>query len=216
MQYTLGRAFFQEAYLTVDYERRNFSVSQCSWDSSASEQVATIYPKDYHPTPNNSTASPAESAGASSKASIPVSTIIGIVVGIVAVIILISAGMRFFLQHKRHRSGVERIDDDGRSEIDKNGLGKGDLNSLGELQSDLQLPQLHGDHKDFLGPELPSPQTTFPMQTFNGKEVSTVELESKGPVYELDSSTTGAIELESPRGIEMDALSTIKSSHPEK
>ncbi|KAM0796924.1 aspartic peptidase domain-containing protein, partial [Usnea florida] len=31
-QYTLGRTFLQEAYLIVDYERSNFSVSQCRFD----------------------------------------------------------------------------------------------------------------------------------------------------------------------------------------
>lgn len=40
-QYTLGRAFLQEAYLIVDYERFNFSVSQCDW-SSASQQRKII------------------------------------------------------------------------------------------------------------------------------------------------------------------------------
>jgi hypothetical protein len=33
-QYTLGRAFLQEAYLIADYERNNFSVWPCSWDSN--------------------------------------------------------------------------------------------------------------------------------------------------------------------------------------
>jgi hypothetical protein len=30
-QYTLGRTFMQEAYITVDYERAKFNVSQCVW-----------------------------------------------------------------------------------------------------------------------------------------------------------------------------------------
>lgn len=34
-QYTLGRAFLQETYLTVDYERNNFSVSQAIFDANA-------------------------------------------------------------------------------------------------------------------------------------------------------------------------------------
>lgn len=34
-QYTLGRTFLQEAYLIVDYERFNFSVSQCDWSSAS-------------------------------------------------------------------------------------------------------------------------------------------------------------------------------------
>jgi FlaG/FlaF family flagellin (archaellin) len=42
-QYTLGRVFLQEAYLTVDYERGNFSVSQCIWDIEAKQDIATIH-----------------------------------------------------------------------------------------------------------------------------------------------------------------------------
>lgn len=37
-QYTLGRTFLQEAYLIVDYERFNFSVSQCDWSSASQQQ----------------------------------------------------------------------------------------------------------------------------------------------------------------------------------
>ena len=34
-QYTIGRAFLQETYLTVDYERNNFSISQAIFDPNA-------------------------------------------------------------------------------------------------------------------------------------------------------------------------------------
>lgn len=34
-QYTLGRAFLQETYLTVDYERNNFSISQAIFNANA-------------------------------------------------------------------------------------------------------------------------------------------------------------------------------------
>ncbi|KAI9669779.1 MAG: hypothetical protein M1829_005034 [Trizodia sp. TS-e1964] len=39
-QYTLGRAFLQEAYLTVDYERSNFSLSQTVFSGGQSQVVA--------------------------------------------------------------------------------------------------------------------------------------------------------------------------------
>ena len=41
-QYTLGRTFLQEAYLTADYERRTFSISQCDWSSAS--QIKKIVP----------------------------------------------------------------------------------------------------------------------------------------------------------------------------
>ncbi|CZR60088.1 uncharacterized protein PAC_09983 [Phialocephala subalpina] len=47
-QYRLGRAFFQEAYIIADYERRNFSVSQVNYEIS-SQNIVAISP------PGNST-----------------------------------------------------------------------------------------------------------------------------------------------------------------
>ncbi|KAL9593223.1 MAG: hypothetical protein Q9219_007639, partial [cf. Caloplaca sp. 3 TL-2023] len=44
-QLTLGRAFLQEAYLTTDYERRNFSVSQCKFEEPVEgDMVQDIVP----------------------------------------------------------------------------------------------------------------------------------------------------------------------------
>jgi hypothetical protein len=43
-QYVIGRTFFQEAYITADYERKNFSVSQCDWTSNQAQRIVTILP----------------------------------------------------------------------------------------------------------------------------------------------------------------------------
>jgi len=40
IQFTLGRTFFQEAYVVADYERGNFSVFQCNWVKSDAMVVA--------------------------------------------------------------------------------------------------------------------------------------------------------------------------------
>ena len=50
-QYTLGRAFLQEAYLTVDYERSNFSVSHCIFKDGVTQDIVPIMSKDYIPPP---------------------------------------------------------------------------------------------------------------------------------------------------------------------
>ncbi|KAI4161371.1 MAG: hypothetical protein LQ342_004923 [Letrouitia transgressa] len=42
-QYTLGRAFLQEAYLTVDYERTNFSIHQCRFLEDSDPIIRTIH-----------------------------------------------------------------------------------------------------------------------------------------------------------------------------
>ena len=55
-QYTLGRAFFQEAYLIVDYEKSNFSISQAQFPANANLTIVTI---DHSPHPQVAdTASP--------------------------------------------------------------------------------------------------------------------------------------------------------------
>ncbi|KAI4198907.1 MAG: hypothetical protein LQ350_004972 [Teloschistes chrysophthalmus] len=45
-QYTLGRTFLQEAYLIADYERREFSVSQCSWTENSPQELIAIQSPD--------------------------------------------------------------------------------------------------------------------------------------------------------------------------
>lgn len=44
-QYTLGRAFFQEAYVIIDYERGNFSVHQALFPMGNEQQIVPIPPK---------------------------------------------------------------------------------------------------------------------------------------------------------------------------
>ncbi|MCJ1455419.1 hypothetical protein MMC28_005774 [Mycoblastus sanguinarius] len=87
-QYTLGRAFLQEAYLIADYERRNFSVSQCNWASSApKEDIVAI------PSLSESTSSPLSSPGPTPDHSQGLSggAIAGIVIGCLVGLLIILA-----------------------------------------------------------------------------------------------------------------------------
>ncbi|MCJ1270054.1 hypothetical protein MMC22_009948 [Lobaria immixta] len=45
-QYTLGRAFLQESYLIVDFERSNFSLSQATFVENAEQKLVPILSKD--------------------------------------------------------------------------------------------------------------------------------------------------------------------------
>ena len=45
-QYTLGRAFMQEAYMIVDFERGNFSLHQAAFPASNAQKIVRIPPKD--------------------------------------------------------------------------------------------------------------------------------------------------------------------------
>ncbi|CZR63792.1 uncharacterized protein PAC_13689 [Phialocephala subalpina] len=60
-QYVLGRTLFQEMYVIADYDRHTFSVSQCSWESNATQEIVAILPpeisQDSIPPSKNSTTS---------------------------------------------------------------------------------------------------------------------------------------------------------------
>ncbi|KAL8634742.1 MAG: hypothetical protein Q9228_007686, partial [Teloschistes exilis] len=71
-QYTLGRTFLQEAYIIADYERRNFSVSQCSWTGKAPQDLIAIQ-------------SPENGAASGKRHHLSPATIAGTVIGSIAV-----------------------------------------------------------------------------------------------------------------------------------
>lgn len=90
-QNTLGRVFLQEAYLTVDRTRGNFSVAQAThaYPLPAKDIVAILPPW----------ASPA-----SAKRTLSPGAIAGIVIGPVVVIIFVFAF--FFIRRRRHRDNA--------------------------------------------------------------------------------------------------------------
>ncbi|KAI9702318.1 MAG: hypothetical protein M1836_000797 [Candelina mexicana] len=83
-QYTIGRAFLQEAYLIVDFERNNFSVHQTIFTANA---VSTTNLVDI--LPRNQTSGVVSKSTKSNK-SLDTSTIIGIVMGIISGLILVT------------------------------------------------------------------------------------------------------------------------------
>ncbi|RFU28804.1 hypothetical protein B7463_g7553, partial [Scytalidium lignicola] len=102
-QITLGRAFLQEAL--VDYERGNFSVSQCEWQDGVAPQIATII----SPTYNNSLSSttPTTTATLSSRPStVPVGVIVGAVVGGASVLVS-AVGLGYFIIRSRKSQPLE-------------------------------------------------------------------------------------------------------------
>src|SRR5436305_2648157 len=66
-QYTIGRSFLQEAYLTVDYERNNFSVSQATFATDSLTNINLV--PITRPTNSNFTG-PADIAGPSTSLSV--------------------------------------------------------------------------------------------------------------------------------------------------
>ncbi|KAI0509651.1 aspartic peptidase domain-containing protein [Xylaria bambusicola] len=92
-QYTLGRTFLQEAYLTADYERGTFNVSACSWRAGAEENIVTIPSEDLCNSCSSDSGSSPLSGGA----------IAGIVVGIIVAAILIGAAVLYLLRREKKK-----------------------------------------------------------------------------------------------------------------
>lgn len=95
-QYTLGRTFLQEAYLMVDWERQNFSISQVKWTPNSPQHLVGLFP------PSNTTS---DSANDNSLRTHP-----GVIAGIavsVAVVLAIIAILSFLLWRSNRRKARE-------------------------------------------------------------------------------------------------------------
>lgn len=92
-QYTLGRTLLQEAYLVVDYERANFTISQAAFpDPLPAAKYITITSKQDSSTTNDS------------KSGLSTAAIAGIAVGAVLLIALAIAGLLFYRRRRRTHS----------------------------------------------------------------------------------------------------------------
>jgi hypothetical protein len=96
-QYTLGRTFFQEAYVIVDYERRNFSISACDYNPVAPQNIVAILP------PSNSSSSSSTSTSTQKNHSISKAAIGGIAAGGAVFVIAVSALANFYVRRRRVR-----------------------------------------------------------------------------------------------------------------
>ncbi|KAF2192237.1 acid protease [Zopfia rhizophila CBS 207.26] len=96
-QYVLGRTFLQSAYISADYDRGSFNLSQALYPSSATAaNVIPILP------PRNETNSPGggSNGNKSSKSGLPIGAIIGIALGAV-VLIAILATIIFIMRRRK-------------------------------------------------------------------------------------------------------------------
>lgn len=96
-QYTLGRAFLQEGYLTVDYERRNFSLCQNVWLQGATPKISTIVSPEY----SNKTPSHPEAAQQNEVKKNLTSAIVGGVIGFLVFIGIGVAGIWHWKTQKK-------------------------------------------------------------------------------------------------------------------
>jgi len=153
-QYLLGRTFLQEAFLIADYERRNFSVSPCQWDTISKPDIITTFSPTYNmtsvagsppPPSNNSTT---KVSGGSSD----IGAIAGGVVGGVLVSVII-AGLVFFFCYWKPKRRQDYSTHGEKSEMfahlpDNPALALGDRHlskaELGNTQRTSGVPELEG------------------------------------------------------------------------
>jgi hypothetical protein len=109
-QYTLGRAFLQQAYLIVDYERGNFTVNQAVFPNPMPDpDIVTIYPSDYQP-PSTDTGADSSSSSGSSSGGLSTGAIAGIAVAIAALALLAAVAAVLYLRRRRTRRQGEQIE----------------------------------------------------------------------------------------------------------
>ncbi|PSK35909.1 Rhizopuspepsin-1 [Elsinoe australis] len=208
-QYTLGRTFLQEAYLIADYDRGNFTIAPCKWDTSISTQaIRAILSPDL-------AAAQAAAAASSSSSGIGAGAIAGIAIGIVLVLAVI--GLLLFFRLRRKRRAAEEMEQERKLAEQEDRLnasdasaarmklsdGSGDdvqdhygasKNYAGEFGTDGGVHEMEHDHRKFV-PELDSPDVkTGEMEgegyfkELGGRRVTVgvSELEGATPIYELD------------------------------
>lgn len=115
--FVLGRAFLQEAYVVVDYERNKFQVAQAVVsDPMPSPHLVPIFKTDYVPPQSSQTNKPSSGGGLSGGA------IAGIVIGVLAGLALLALGA-FFFWKKKKRAPKQKLDEKV-SEIDTTQAGE--------------------------------------------------------------------------------------------
>ncbi|GAB7365600.1 hypothetical protein MBLNU230_g6669t1 [Neophaeotheca triangularis] len=145
-QYTLGRTFFQEAYVIYDYERQNFTVQPCKWDQSTlrSTSIQPILSPDHEP----------PSSSDSSDSSLSTGAIAGIVVGAVVGLTLLAAALFLYLRRRRRQqtanqrpttsstspSSASSFSQEGKPHISSAAMGT-------ELPSSSEIHELSGPQK---------------------------------------------------------------------
>lgn len=91
--------------MTVDYERGNFSVSQCLWNDGVAPQVVTISSPSNGTSAGDGNGSGQENKPAKKK--VGTGLIIGVVVAVLVILAAAGAGLYFFLRRKRSPPPVE-------------------------------------------------------------------------------------------------------------
>lgn len=227
-QYTLGRAFLQEAYLIVDYERKNFSVSQCDFSGKPSHIVAisSVNATDANapgasPSPS---ATPSGVAGADQNSSSGLSSgaIAGLAIGIIVLAIILASAVLFILWRKRkargrHETAAELPGDDleGPTKTHRSSTLRSSssqtkwyFNIFGSQKSTTATSRAEHD-----GKEISSPQRSQPHHTTDGpmQELSAGDVQQRAELHSPEPGENGSV---SPQLSTGEPGLPIYSNHP--
>ncbi|KAJ5123271.1 hypothetical protein N7448_009368 [Penicillium atrosanguineum] len=102
-QYTLGRAFLQEAYLSVDYERGVFNVSACAWNENAEEDIVTITSKDSDSAACSGNGCSSGGTGSDDSSPLSHGAVAGIAIAALVGVAILAAVLLFFIRRQRQK-----------------------------------------------------------------------------------------------------------------
>ncbi|KAF2015327.1 acid protease [Aaosphaeria arxii CBS 175.79] len=132
-KYTLGRAFFQEAYIIVDYERLSFSVHQARFpQTNKPRDIKTIYPPQ--------SLSTNTSAASTNGSGIPKGAVVGIVLGVSIGAMLLIAYLFVILKRRRTK---RKTDPNDMAQIPPTHDGVQELHDDDKKPSEIQGNELH-------------------------------------------------------------------------
>jgi hypothetical protein len=186
-QYTIGRVFFQEAYLTVDWERQRFNVSAVNWTENAAEYIVAILPYNGTDNPTNYSNQTTTTAGKSS--GISDGAIAGIAVGSVAIVALLTCLLLWIWKRRSKASKEDQIANEKLPHEDVNIRGRqANVIPKAELEGSSPLPPgaMDADNRRLLsvngsnGPGTPGTQEAPSSTGYFGRDTESPSTPTNG------------------------------------
>lgn len=175
-QYVLGRTFLQEAYLIVDWERQNFTVSPCNWVASLPQNIVPIL--SINETNSLNTTSSTSPSNQPPKGGISIGAIVGIAIGVVAVFFCLGCFLAWRYLSRRHKRQLEEL------RAEKGEGDKGNILTKPELQGSEVNRANSSESGTLLKPGFSSTTGTLSSNPDSPAPPSEVEAKER-PVFEM-------------------------------